>query len=97
MHKRIHGLTPAAERLLLNARWDGNIRELKNVVERACMLTDATLLSERELVGRVRARHPGVQRARRRKPSCAPRRPATRPAPLEARSSASTFSTSCGR
>src|SRR6185436_5657441 len=51
MHKRIHGLTPAAERLLLNARWDGNIRELKNVVERACMLTDATLLSERELVG----------------------------------------------
>jgi DNA-binding NtrC family response regulator len=51
MHKRILGLTPAAERLLLNARWDGNIRELKNVVERACMLTDATLLSERELVG----------------------------------------------
>ena len=51
MQKRIQGLTPAAERLLLNARWDGNIRELKNVVERACMLTDATLVSERELVG----------------------------------------------
>lgn len=51
MQKRIQGLTPAAERLLLTARWDGNIRELKNVVERACMLTDATLVSERELVG----------------------------------------------
>jgi DNA-binding NtrC family response regulator len=51
MQKRIQGLTPAAERLLLNARWDGNVRELKNVVERACMLTDATLVSERELAG----------------------------------------------
>ena len=51
MRKPIHGLTPAAERLLFSARWDGNVRELKNVVERACMLTDGTLVSERELVG----------------------------------------------
>jgi transcriptional regulator with GAF, ATPase, and Fis domain len=51
MHKPIHGFTPAAERLLFSARWDGNVRELKNVVERACMLTDGTLVSERELVG----------------------------------------------
>jgi two-component system response regulator AtoC len=35
----------------LNARWDGNVRELKNVIERACMLADGTLLSERELAG----------------------------------------------
>ena len=51
MHKPIHGFTPAAERLLFGARWEGNVRELKNVVERACMLTDGTLVSERELVG----------------------------------------------
>ena len=51
MRKPIHGLTPAAERVLLNARWDGNVRELKNVVERACMLSEGTLLSERELAG----------------------------------------------
>jgi two-component system response regulator HydG len=51
MRKPIHGLTPAAERLLLAARWEGNIRELKNVVERACMLSDGTLVSERELAG----------------------------------------------
>jgi DNA-binding NtrC family response regulator len=51
MRKPISGLTAAAERLLLNARWDGNVRELKNVVERACMLSDGTLLSERELAG----------------------------------------------
>jgi two-component system, NtrC family, response regulator HydG len=51
MRKPIHGLTPAAERVLLQARWDGNVRELKNVVERACMLSEGTLLSERELAG----------------------------------------------
>jgi two-component system response regulator HydG len=51
MRKPIHGLTPSAERLLLAARWDGNVRELKNVVERACMLSDGTLLSDRELAG----------------------------------------------
>ena len=51
MRKTIHGLTPAAERALLNARWEGNVRELKNVVERACMLAEGTLLSERELAG----------------------------------------------
>jgi len=51
MRKPVTGLTPQAERLLLNARWDGNVRELKNVIERACMLTDGTLVSERELAG----------------------------------------------
>src|SRR5256714_2987968 len=51
IRKPIQGLTPQAERLLLTARWDGNVRELKNVVERACMLADGTLLSERELAG----------------------------------------------
>jgi two-component system response regulator HydG len=51
MGKPVHGWTAAAERLLSAASWDGNVRELKNVVERACMLSDATLLSERELAG----------------------------------------------
>jgi DNA-binding NtrC family response regulator len=51
IRKPITGLTSAAERLLLNARWDGNVRELKNVIERACMLVEGTVLSERELAG----------------------------------------------
>jgi transcriptional regulator with PAS, ATPase and Fis domain len=51
MRKSLNGLTPAAERLLFNARWDGNVRELKNVIERACMLAEGTTLSERELSG----------------------------------------------
>jgi two-component system response regulator HydG len=49
--KPLTGLTPSAERVLLNARWDGNVRELKNAVERACILTEGTMISERELAG----------------------------------------------
>jgi DNA-binding NtrC family response regulator len=51
IRKPITNLTAAAERLLMNARWDGNVRELKNVIERACMLAEGTVLSERELAG----------------------------------------------
>jgi two-component system response regulator HydG len=51
INKPVQGLTPAAERELLAGRWDGNVRELKNVIERACMLADGTLVSERELAG----------------------------------------------
>ena len=36
--KQLIGVSPAGERLLFSARWDGNVRELRNVLERACML-----------------------------------------------------------
>ena len=49
MHKPLTATTPGAERLLMNAAWDGNVRELRNVVERACMLADGSLLTEREI------------------------------------------------
>jgi DNA-binding NtrC family response regulator len=48
-HKTIVGPTPAAERMLMLAPWTGNIRELRNVIERACMLCESKFLSEREL------------------------------------------------
>jgi DNA-binding NtrC family response regulator len=47
--KPITGVTPAAQRLLQEAPWPGNIRELRNVVERACILGENRILSEREL------------------------------------------------
>jgi two-component system, NtrC family, response regulator AtoC len=37
--KRIHGLTPAAVSLVDQYRWPGNIRELRNAIERAMLLT----------------------------------------------------------
>jgi len=49
LHKPIVSMTPGAERLLLNAPWGGNVRELRNVVERACILADGSVLTEREI------------------------------------------------
>ena len=49
LQKPVLGLTPGAERLLGAAAWDGNVRELRNVVERACILADGDFVTEREL------------------------------------------------
>jgi len=51
MHKPLSGLTSSAERMLLGARWDGNVRELKNAIERAAMIAEGSVISERELAG----------------------------------------------
>ena len=48
--KPLGGVSQGAERLLHNAPWPGNIRELRNVLERACMLSDGRILSEREVL-----------------------------------------------
>jgi two-component system, NtrC family, response regulator HydG len=47
--KPIEGVTPGAERMLIDARWDGNVRELRNTIERACMLAEGRWITEREL------------------------------------------------
>ena len=49
LNKPIEGLTPGAERLLASAHWEGNVRELRNTIERGCILTDGDFLTEREL------------------------------------------------
>jgi DNA-binding NtrC family response regulator len=50
--KDVVGMTPSAERTLNSRRWDGNVRELRNVIERACMLADGQFVTERELTGK---------------------------------------------
>ena len=45
----MQGLTPGAEARLTESAWDGNVRELRNVVERACILADGEFVTEREL------------------------------------------------
>jgi DNA-binding NtrC family response regulator len=47
--RTIEGVSPAAEQLLMTAEWRGNVRELRNVLERACMLADGGTLSERDV------------------------------------------------
>jgi len=49
LNRTLNGFTPAAERALQRAAWPGNIRELRNVIERACILSDGRILSEREI------------------------------------------------
>ena len=38
LNRRVEGVTPKAEALLLSYNWPGNIRELRNIVERAMIL-----------------------------------------------------------
>ena len=50
-NKPLVGLTPGAERLLSDAAWDGNVRQLRNVIERACILAEGDFVSEGDLSG----------------------------------------------
>jgi two-component system response regulator HydG len=45
----IEGVSPGAERVLISGAWPGNVRELRNVLERACMLAEGRVLTERDL------------------------------------------------
>jgi two-component system NtrC family response regulator len=51
LRKPIAGISTNAERLLVSAHWEGNVRELRNVIERACVLAEGDLLTSRDLVG----------------------------------------------
>jgi two-component system response regulator HydG len=57
-------MTAAAERTLQQAAWPGNVRELRNVIERACLLSDGKMLSERDALAAmppaIDARTPSV-------------------------------------
>ena len=48
LHRPITGITTAAESLLQQAGWAGNVRELRNVIERACLNSQGGLLGERD-------------------------------------------------
>ena len=53
--KPIRGVTASAEALLSAAPWEGNVRELRNVIERACLLSDGEFLSERDVAAAMPA------------------------------------------
>ena len=53
--KPITGISPQAEHLLATQPWEGNIRELRNVIERACMLAEGELITESDLSGVLRS------------------------------------------
>jgi two-component system response regulator AtoC len=58
LKKNFVGFTPAAAELLQNYEWPGNIRELRNIVERAMILSHGTEVDEGTLPEEVRDFHP---------------------------------------
>jgi two-component system response regulator HydG len=70
--KTLSGLTPVAERMLADAHWEGNVRQLRNVLERACMLASGEFITDGDLAGLM---EPAV-------PSPAPAPRVELPAPL---------------
>jgi len=49
LKKKIDGLEPDAQKLLMRYNWPGNIRELENAIERAMLLADGTHISMEDL------------------------------------------------
>jgi transcriptional regulator with PAS, ATPase and Fis domain len=47
--RHIEGLTPESERLLLSHDWAGNVRELRNAIERAMILEESSYISPASL------------------------------------------------
>jgi DNA-binding NtrC family response regulator len=53
-NKPLVGLTSGAERVLAEATWEGNVRQLRNALERACILADTEYVTESDLAGIMR-------------------------------------------
>jgi DNA-binding NtrC family response regulator len=54
-NKPVSGLTRRAQTVLARYPWPGNIRELQNVIEHACMMTEADVIDVRDLPERVQS------------------------------------------
>ena len=76
LKKKIDGIEPEAQKMLLRYNWPGNIRELENSIERAILMTEGQHRAP-TISGSARSRPPADRRARRHR-SSGFRRPASR-------------------
>jgi two-component system response regulator AtoC len=51
--KNVKGISQGAEKLLMNYPWHGNARELRNVIERVCILEDTDLIYPEHLPAEI--------------------------------------------
>jgi transcriptional regulator with GAF, ATPase, and Fis domain len=49
LKKKIDGIEPEAQKMMLRYNWPGNIRELENSVERAILMTEGQLIAPEDL------------------------------------------------
>jgi two-component system response regulator AtoC len=56
--KRVRGFTPEAQQMLESYRWPGNIRELRNAIERAMLLVDREWLQPEDFTTLTRGGSP---------------------------------------
>ena len=57
--KQLRGLSPDVARIFKHYRWSGNVRELRNVIERASILEDGDLVTSAHLPGDMLMDIPG--------------------------------------
>jgi DNA-binding NtrC family response regulator len=62
--RRVHGVTPAATAVLQGYAWPGNIRELRNVLERAMILVEGDLIGVEQLPPELVPGPPGASSLR---------------------------------
>jgi DNA-binding NtrC family response regulator len=58
--RNVIGLTAAAESLLQQGDWRGNVRQLRNTIERACMLAEGGFITEQQLMQVFQMSRPGT-------------------------------------
>lgn len=51
--RRISGITDDAQKALVNYRWDGNVRELENIIERAITISDDDIIGCEDLPSEI--------------------------------------------
>ena len=75
--KEIIGIDPAAQQILSEYNWPGNIRELENVIERAVNLSSGNMITVNELP-------PAIANAPKKTPAAPVKEPAEQPISQEA-------------
>ncbi|MBK6345304.1 MAG: sigma-54-dependent Fis family transcriptional regulator [Bacteroidales bacterium] len=58
LHKNVTGFNKEALEILLTFSWPGNIREMKNVIKRSVLLSNADLITPRELPAEIMLKTP---------------------------------------
>jgi DNA-binding NtrC family response regulator len=70
LNKKIKSLTPAAQSLLSSYDFPGNVRELRNIIERAVALCRGDLIAEENLLGLTVSAEPTLSIAKTLKDAC---------------------------